>query len=290
MPENVRTCPLCGSDRSRLFDRREFRGHSVINRLCQKCGLVYQSPRMTGSEAEVFYAEEYRHLYEGSTTPTARNLADQQGRAESLYSFAHPVVGSVAHHLDIGCSFGLLLQRFQEAYHCQAIGIEPGESHCAHARKEGLTVFATIEDLEKRENSSFDLISLAHVLEHLPDPVWYLVHLREVLLDPAGWLLLEVPNLYAHDSFEVAHLVSYSPGTLKQTLEKAGFEIVRLEQHGRPRSKMLPLYITLLGCPAPSRTFRLNPEKRVALKRRLGILRRRSLERLFPKQAWLSWK
>jgi len=290
MPENVRTCLLCGSDRSRLFDQREFRGHSVINRLCLNCGLVYQSPRMTEAEANVFYAEEYRLFNEGSDDPTSRNLKDQRGRAESLYTFIQSVVPGVSRHLDIGCSFGLLLQRFAESYHNQPLGIEPGVGHRTHANKEGLTVYATLDELEKREKERFDLVSLSHVLEHLPDPVGYLVHLRETLMDKVGWLLLEVPNLYAHDSFEVAHLVSYSRRTLMQTLEKAGFEIVRLERHGRPRSKLLPLYLTVLARPLPGapRTWNLLPEKRVAFKRRVGMLRRRLLERLFPKQAWLA--
>jgi hypothetical protein len=127
---------------------------------------------------------------------------------------------------------------------------------------------------------------MSHVLEHLPDPVTYLAHLRKVVLVPDGRLLLEVPNLYAHDSFEVAHLVSYSPHTLMQIVEKAGFEIVKLEKHGRPRSKLLPLYLTLLACPAASQTWSLRPERGVALKRRLGMLRRRIAEKLFPSRAW----
>ncbi len=289
MPENVRTCPLCESDRSRLFDQREFRGRSVTNRLCLNCGLVYQSPRMTDTEAVSFYAEEYRLLYEGSADPTARNLADQRGRAESLSMFARPFIDKVARHLDIGCSFGVLLRHFQGVYDCQTVGIEPGDGHRAYACKEGLTVYASFEELEKHENGRFDLVSMAHVLEHLPDPVGYLAHLREKLLDPVGWLLVEVPNLYAHDSFEPAHLVAYSPHTLRQTLEKAGFDVVSLEAHGRPRSDLLPLYITVLARPesgAP-RTWNLLPGKRVAFKRRAGMLRRRLLERLFPKQAWL---
>lgn len=49
---------------------------------------------------------------------------------------------------------------------------------------------------------------MAHVLEHLPDPVEYLVPSLKNLIDPAGWHLIEVPNLYAHDSFRPAHLVA----------------------------------------------------------------------------------
>ena len=58
MTENVLACPLCGDGRSRPFDQRKFRGRAVTNRLCLHCGLVYQSPRMTGSKSAAFYAEE----------------------------------------------------------------------------------------------------------------------------------------------------------------------------------------------------------------------------------------
>ena len=290
MSEKVLNCPLCKSEHSRAFDGRSFHGRAVVNRICQDCGLVFQSPRMTETESAAFYAEEYRLLNEGSVDPTARNMAAQHARAESLLAFTQPVVEKVSRHLDIGCSMGILLQRFTETYHCQPVGIEPGEAHRARAIKEGLTVYASLEELEKAETGHFALISLAHVLEHLPDPVGYLVHLRETRLDPQGWLLLEVPNLYAHDSFEVAHLVSYSAHTLMQTLEKAGFEVVKIERHGRPRSAVLPLYITLLARPNPAyrETLEIKAEKQVPLKRQFGILRRRILEKLMPKRAWLK--
>jgi 2-polyprenyl-3-methyl-5-hydroxy-6-metoxy-1,4-benzoquinol methylase len=293
MPEDIRTCPLCKYDRSKLFDTREFRGESVVNRLCLNCGLVFQSPRMTTREADAFYAREYRMLYEGSIEPTPNNLQDQLGRAVSLYGFVHPFIDKITRHLDIGCSFGVLLNRFQEGYHCQAFGIEPGDGHRAHAQKTGLNVHATLEAFEQENETPVDCISMAHVVEHLPDPVGYLSHLKESLLTPDGWLVIEVPNLYAHDSFEIAHLVSYSSHTLVQTLKKAGFEIIKLEQHGRPRSGLFPLYITVLARPRSNSQpaeWSPIPEKRVFLKRKTGMLKRRILERLFPSKAWLPKK
>jgi hypothetical protein len=101
-----------------------------------------------------------------------------------------------------------------------------------------------------------------------------------------GWLLLEVPNLYCHDSFEIAHLVSFSPHTLRQTVQKAGFEVVKLRAHGHPRSELLPLYLTLLACPGTSAGV-IQPEKNVARKRQLGMFRRRVTQKFFPKKAWL---
>lgn len=292
MSQDVQHCPLCGGERSSLFDRRLFRGHEVINCLCENCGLVYQSPRMTEAESVAFYAREYRLLYEGSADPTTRNTSVQRARAESLAAFAQPHIQKLARHLDIGCSLGILLQRFEDTYHCQPVGIEPGEAHRDYARKAALTIYATLEELEKHEKDRFDLVSMSHVLEHLPDPVEYLMHLREKILSPGGWLLLEVPNLYAHDSFEIAHIVSYSTHTLAQTVRKAGFYIRKLERHGRPRSNIIPYYLTLLAQPA-SKTCQisgLRPEKCVRLKRQLGMLRRRILSRCFPSQAWIPFE
>ncbi len=169
MPETVLQCPLCASSSSLPFDRREFHGRQVENRICRDCGLVYQSPRMTEAETVAFYAEEYRLLQEGSTDPTARNVAAQQSRVNALLKFTRDHVQSVNRHLDIGCSLGILLQGFKETYHNQPFGIKPGEAHRTHTRGEGLAVFASLPELEEQVVGRFDLISMSHVLEHLPD-------------------------------------------------------------------------------------------------------------------------
>jgi len=288
MTEIVQSCPLCGGEQFRLFDQRTFRGLAVTNRICGTCGLVYQSPRMTEPELGVFYKIEYRRLYQGEQGPDAKDLAVQGGRAEALLAFCQGRLPAVKRHLDIGCSAGLLLQRFRQAYSCRSTGVEPGAAYREYAQGQGLKVYAGLDEVTVKKSTRFDLVSMAHVLEHLPYPVDYLVNLRQNLLRPAGWLLVEVPNLYAHDSFEVAHLVSYSIHTLRQVLGKAGFEIVALEQHGRPRSRLLPLYVTALARPAegPAPTQILS-DGGVRFKRSWGMARRWLLERLLPRQAWL---
>lgn len=282
------SCPLCGSQHSTLFDQRSFRGIPVTNRLCHKCGLVYQSPRMSDAELSAFYESEYRQLYQGDQGPDRKDLAVQSGRAAALLDFTLHYVKRVDRYLDIGCSAGLLLQSFQSAFACQPVGIEPGAAYRDYARQQGLQVYASLEELQAAQEARFDLISLAHVLEHLPDPVDYLRRLRMELLIQHGRLLVEVPNLYAHDSFEVAHLVSYSAHSLQQVLRKASFEILALQAHGRPRSDLIPLYLTALAIPAePQDEYRLEPESGVAWKRRAGMLRRWLNTRLQPRRAWV---
>jgi 2-polyprenyl-3-methyl-5-hydroxy-6-metoxy-1,4-benzoquinol methylase len=287
MTETVKHCPLCGSEKSAHFDKRQLHGFEVLNRICGGCGFVYQSPRMTEAELNEFYAAEYRQVYQGEEGPSQADLNTQIARAESLLAFTKGKIDKITCHLDIGSSAGILLKTFQEAYQNRMVGVEPGEAYRQHAEGQGVDTYHNLEGMCQAEDGRYDLISMAHVLEHLPDPVGYLTELREDLLESAGWLLLEVPNLYFHDSFEVAHLTAFSAHTLKQTLAHAGFKIVAMKKHGQPRSDIIPLFLTLLAKPNPEpRPGAVKSEKFGPLKRNVGMFTRRVLIKLIPSRAW----
>ena len=286
MPQPVNYCPLCHHESSQHFDTRQFRGHPVTNRVCDNCGLVYQSPRMSTIELDEFYATEYRQIYQGEEGPTSKDLRTQVGRASALLKFVSDFVPGVRRHLDLGCSTGILLETFRDHYGSYSVGVEPGDAYRKFAQEKGITIYTDIESLLPASETPFDLVSMTHVLEHLSNPVGYLTYLGENYLTKDGWLLVEVPNLYSHDSFEIAHLVNFSAHTLCQTLQRAGFEIVKLESHGQPRSELLPLYLTVLARPG-QRAGEIVLEKHVARKRQFGLFRRRVVQKLFPKKAWL---
>lgn len=332
MPELVHKCPLCGNQQNKVFDQRIFRGQTVINRLCSTCGFVYMSPRFSEAELADFYEQEYRRVYQGTAGPTQKDLTVQSGRAKSLVKFwevnfgrggrrpprrSSPRQRPLSRYLDIGCSAGLLLHVFQARYGCQVVGVEPGEAYRIYSKNQGLMVYPDLEAMQAAREAPFDLISMAHVLEHMPDPVEYLEYLRKKILTSDGWLLIEVPNLYSHDCFEIAHMCSFSEHTLSEVLKKAGFRVVRSRKHGQPRSAILPLYLTVLARPweahlrkirriggqkhvdmsgkmdrqdqssAIVETNQVYPERNVHIKRRLGMLRSRILKRLLPHLAWL---
>lgn len=288
MPETVATCLLCDNTQSSLFDQREFRGYTVENRQCQNCGLIFQSPRMTRDELDAFYKSEYRWIYQESQEPVSRDLAVQGARAKKITEILFESgVNKIIRHLDIGCSSGQLLEAVHDVYKCQVVGIEPGDAYRDYAEKRGLKVHENLKAVV--DEPPFDLISMVHVLEHIPRPVSYLEDIRRNYLSNDGLLLIEVPNLYAHDSFEIAHLVAFSQHSLSQLVAKAGFSIEYLEVHGQPLSNLIPLYITLLAKRGNQSgdNFEIKKEQWVGLKRRSGLIYRRILTRYFPEQAWL---
>jgi hypothetical protein len=137
------------------------------------------------------------------------------------------------------------------------------------------------------------------VLEHLPDPVEYLSKLRDDLLVENGSLFIEVPNLYAHESFEVAHLVSYSESTLRSVLQRAGFKVKAIVKHGKPHSEILPIYLMKHGKPhseilpiylsiiaQPGEHVAPPAERFVSFKRKWGRIKTFIISWLWPKKAW----
>jgi 2-polyprenyl-3-methyl-5-hydroxy-6-metoxy-1,4-benzoquinol methylase len=289
MAENGRGCPLCGSSEQRYFHSGEYQGAFITYVACTSCGLVFQSPAPSQEDLDKFYESQYRLQYQGTEGPTAKDLRNQQGRADSLVNFMRGQVHPGSRHLDIGSSAGVLLREFRERLGTSPVGVEPGRAYRDYAEQQGLKVYPSLEELKAAGEAPLDVISMSHVVEHLTDPVDYLSHLRKALLAPGGRLLLEVPNLYAHNSLELAHLQAYSTHTLMETVRKAGFSVQKLKKHGMPRSRWIPLYITLLAAPDPDASARpVRAERNPRLKRKIGFARRKLLTKLGLPGTWLN--
>lgn len=290
----VESCPLCNSDRRSHFDFASIEEHGdhLHYRICKRCGLVFQSPRMSEETLDQYYDSEYRESLQGSSGPTEKDLRMQHARATHLLEFSSTWVKSIGKCLDVGSSSGALLETFQAAHGCEGIGIEPGHAYAEYSREGGFRVVADIQDLEKEHENSFDLIAMGHTLEHIPEPAEFLLELRERWLSPNGYLLLEVPNLYGHQSFERAHLFAFSKSTLQELLRRTGFQILDVKVHGYPRSHLIPLYLTILAHGldrTPVGDVVRSTSSGVRARRKLGMLWHQLASRLLSRWAWLPW-
>jgi len=283
-------CPLCHSTENEVFSNAESFGFPLVYYVCQTCGLVFQDVKTAKAADPKFYEETYRKIYQSTEEPTAKDLRQQRLRAEHLVSFLR---ANRADHprrvLDVGASSGLLLETFRDTLRTEVVGVEPGKAYRALAESKGIQVFESLDVLRESQTERFSLVTLIHVLEHLEDPVGELKKIKTDLLHPEGWLLLEVPNFYAHDSFELAHLSCFTEHTLTETVKKAGYRVVTTKLHGWPRSETLGLYTTLLAKPDPMAKddYLVLPEKQVKLKRQVGMLKRKILTKLNPAKTWL---
>ena len=247
LSDQVTSCPLCGNTDRERFYQGEHLGVSIRYWLCKTCGFVYQSPRMTEAELNSFYAMQYRKMYLGQAEPTSHDIRIQAQRASHLaITVCEDDTLSPEYHLDIGCGSGALLEAMQEICGCQSEGIEPSTAYRSYATDKDLTIYSSLDEWKASSKVCPDLVTMSHVLEHLMDPVAYLSDLRQHVLKPRGYLLIEVPNLYVHKSFELAHNFAFSPSVLREIVRKVGFRVVLLKKHGVPLKKS-PLYLTLLA-------------------------------------------
>ena len=283
-------CLLCGSEKSKCYKTIESFGHPVSYYLCQNCGFVYQNEAEAIATDEAFYEENYRTLYQDSEEPTAKDLRQQTLRALDQAKFLRANHFAPKNVLDIGASTGLLLETFREEFGAEVTGVEPGNAYRTTAEKRDIQMFSSLESLRETNREGFDLVTMMHVLEHLPDPLATLREIRQELLTSNGALLIEVPNFYAHDSYELAHLSCFTPHSLKEILRLAGYEVKAFRKHGHPRSKTLDLYIGALARPiiTENEPTPARHECCVPLKRNLAMLWRKVITRLRPKVSWLG--
>jgi 2-polyprenyl-3-methyl-5-hydroxy-6-metoxy-1,4-benzoquinol methylase len=100
--------------------------------------------------------------------------------------------------LDIGCGTGDFLKEAQQN-NWNVTGIEPNEQARQIANKKtNDSVFET-EQLQKFELHRFDVITLWHVLEHLPKLEEHILIFKK-LLKPNGTLIIAVPNYKSYDA------------------------------------------------------------------------------------------
>lgn len=97
--------------------------------------------------------------------------------------------------LDIGAGTGdFLLTAKNDGW--ETIGVEPSARAKEIAVKKGISF---VDEISALENNSFDVITMWHVLEHVPNLELQIAELKR-LLKPTGTLIVAVPNFKSYDA------------------------------------------------------------------------------------------
>ncbi|MFC0603433.1 class I SAM-dependent methyltransferase [Winogradskyella pulchriflava] len=100
--------------------------------------------------------------------------------------------------LDIGCGTGDFLET-AKSDNWNVVGVEPNEKARSIANSKTQNSVFDISHLETLKKNSFDVITLWHVLEHLPNLEMHTT-LFKSLLKPNGTLVIAVPNYKSYDA------------------------------------------------------------------------------------------
>jgi len=250
-------CPSCGGISAQIIANRDGKtNETLITVSCSDRGLGRIDPLPTDQELAEWYAKQYRQAYKSAVQPALRHVLragrNAQQRWQWLLQNSDGLLNDKLAHskqsLDIGSSSG----EFVYLLHTlgfKAKGIEPHEGYATYARNRlGIDVNnGTLQHcLASELPRSLDLISMFHVLEHLPEPIAALRNIGEKL-KPEGLLYIEVPNALRlcspHYMFFRAHTLYFTGQTLRNLLEKSGFKIVSHNPDGSDNLNVVAQYV-----------------------------------------------
>jgi SAM-dependent methyltransferase len=148
--------------------------------------------------------------------------------------------------LDIGCGNGWYL-KLVSGLGWEAAGVDFDEKAVTAARRAGLNVTLGIAENSAERAEQYDVITLAHVIEHLHRPTETL-RLCWSLLKPSGVLWIETPNMNAQGHGEFGpdwrglepprHLTLFTPASLEFALRESGFRHLEHQAYRRCAGRM----------------------------------------------------
>jgi 2-polyprenyl-3-methyl-5-hydroxy-6-metoxy-1,4-benzoquinol methylase len=241
----VPACRACHA--TAATPRARLDGYAVYR--CASCGLVYSDlpdERIPELYDEDYYREEFGPYFSALFGESDDALLRERFGHYLDVLDAHVPAGRI---VDVGCAAGLFLD-VARARGWDVHGVEISEYAASIARERHDLAVETgdVTDVAL-EPGSFDVVAMLDMLEHAPDPVAALRHVRP-LIAPGGALLLVLPNdrnlvtwvamlAYrlsggrlrrpAEGVHQVYHLSYFTPATIRRVLESARFEVLQIE-------------------------------------------------------------
>ncbi len=230
-------CKLCGSPGAALkFTVRRFDPPFDVYE-CPRCGFRFRD--LSASEACAFYDEAYytggkqfAYLDERANEKACRIVWSARVKKLARYDRSR----GTKRFLDVGCSFGGLMQTAAEAGY-EAYGAEVSSYSGGYARErfgEDRVFIGNIEDLALPAET-FSIVTLVEVIEHLCDPRKALENVAHAL-QKGGVALVQTADMSGRQAvvegadyhyYLPGHVSYFSRRNLETLMRDCGFTKVR---------------------------------------------------------------
>lgn len=199
---------------------------------CADCGMIYESPRYDAATIVKGYmaSQEADH---DSQYPMRVNSFYQ-----ALVKHTRLLPPKGAKVLDIGTAGGAFLDAAKK-FGYDAHGMEPSADLVTRGKARGLQIEQGTIDNHTFEPSSFDMVCLWDVIEHLPDPKEALLEIRK-LLKPGGIFLINFPDIGTTQAklagrrfwwILSVHLHHFTRDSIRNICDRTGFEVFHFQRY-----------------------------------------------------------
>ena len=197
--QQITTCPICGNTNFEdHYTCQDFTvSHETFKIVKCNCGLAITTPRPNEGDLGNYYlSDDYI-----SHSNKAKTIIDRLYLIARRYTLNQKLnliskYNPISSILDYGCGTGYFLN-ICKSNGWNIFGVEP--SLPAREKAIALTkghIYSSIEDIKEEK---IDVITLWHVLEHIPDPNAILQNLSSHLTTN-GTIIIAVPNYEAYDA------------------------------------------------------------------------------------------
>lgn len=230
-------CPACGS--SRKEEAMLKNGLTYCN--CLDCKTMYTNPRPTEEILKECYSlsEVYKYWNE-SIYPASEETRKEKifiPRLNKIKEFCSKYNVGTNLLIEVGAGYGTFseIATKDETFN-RVIAIEPSPDSAKSCESRGVEVINdTVERVNLNENRA-DVVVSFEVIEHLFSPYDFVKNCM-ALLKPNGLLVISCPSI---DGFDIStlgsisgaidheHLNYFSPKSLGNMVERAGFQLLEL--------------------------------------------------------------
>lgn len=234
-------CPVCGSpDIKNVLSVKDYTvsNETFVIAECNSCSLRFTQDVPDAASIAPYYKSE-NYISHTNTSKGLINRLYQSVRKRTLKQKRRLIERASGikkgRLLDVGSGTGAFANEMQQAG-WQVTGLEPDADARAVGKQSYNIDLADIGQFYQLQESSYDVITMWHVLEHVHDLQGYIAKLK-LLLTENGKLFIAVPNYTSKDAaaykeqwaaYDVPrHLYHFSPLSMQVLMEKHGLRILQ---------------------------------------------------------------
>ena len=239
----IRNCVICNSADHYNFEVVDNLKFTNTHSICSECGLCFMNPMYT----EKAYLHFYDGLYERYYGVKALSEISKGCKGDQIGNFIKKNIPSAKSVYEIGCGAGQNLAALRDYHNFKVSGCEPSKQACLIANEKFNLKIENkgSNNFEKKKIKNIDVICLLDVIEHLFDPLEtlkkiykYITNGKYLVIETLA-LDIEYPPKGIQGYFRIPHPFNFTTSSLKNLIEKSGFEIKKTTILGRGLIRIL---------------------------------------------------